>query len=217
MHLEPDLEVIQARIDDRLRRGRIELPSPTLTHRLAIHLAMVRQWSRAINLTSLRDLDEAIDRHVVESVAASAFVTSTEGQALDIGSGNGYPALPIKCLRPGLRMTLLEPNLRRSVFLRRAAVAVGHPDIDVERSRIEDPSDLVARAPLELITMRGLDRAEVVVQGGARALTNGGQILLFVGKNAAEKIRRQLPDSLRIREIPPGGPSFGILVLERQD
>jgi 16S rRNA (guanine527-N7)-methyltransferase len=216
MDLAPDLEVIQARIEDRLRRARVEVPAGVVTHRLAIHLMMVRQWGQAISLTSLRDLDGAVDRHVVESVAASAFIVPTEGRALDIGSGNGYPALPIKCLRPGLMMTLVEPNLRKSVFLKRVAVALGYPDVDVERGRIEDPSDIAARSPLDLITMRGLDRADVVVQGGSRALGNKGQILLFIGKAAADRVRKHLPDSLRVKEISAGGPSFGILVLEKR-
>jgi 16S rRNA (guanine527-N7)-methyltransferase len=190
---------IEPRIRARLEAAGYELPRLAV-ERLATHLALTLKWAAAISLTSIRSLDEAIDRHVLESLAVSTRVEPATGPLLDIGSGNGYPAIPIKIVRPEIQALLLEPHLRRSIFLRRVVTALSLDGIEVRRERVEAPEDLVTYSPLGSITMRGVAVVPVVLQGALRSLERGGRIVLLLGERMAMDVEENLPAGLDMLE-----------------
>jgi 16S rRNA (guanine527-N7)-methyltransferase len=159
---------------------------------------MALKWSRAMSLTSLRSADEAIDRHVVESVAAALAIDRTAESGLDVGSGNGYPAIPIKILNPGIRLILLEPHLRRSVFLEQVIRQVGLSGAEVRRTRIDGAGDLRVYSRLSLISMRGVARTQVILEGSASALAPRGQVVLLLGERRGNEVLGSLPPGLEL-------------------
>jgi 16S rRNA (guanine527-N7)-methyltransferase len=174
-------------------------------------------WGRATRLTAIRPLEALVDRHVLESVVAARQVTEGAGRYVDIGSGNGYPALPIKCLNPGLSATLLEPALRKSVFLRTVIQELGLERIDVLRERVDRPGDLVRYAPIHVISMRAVAALQDVLLGAGEALEKGGRALLFLGARGMIEVREGMHPKLRLlREVPlPGRTRSRLLVLGR--
>lgn len=184
---------------------------------LALHLAMTLRWNRAMSLTAITDPGEAVRRHVLESVQAAAHVRPEAGGLLDIGSGNGYPALPIKVLHRHLDTTLLEPALRKSVFLESAVRAAGLEGVRVRRERVERPSDLERYPGTGNISMRAVAVIDQVLEGAARILPAGGRLILLVGASQAEALCGSASSPLLVaaRVNLPFRPGGALLVLER--
>src|SRR5262245_60756251 len=93
----------------------------SLADGLTAYFELLRKWNRKIALTSLpvEDAgDEAIDRLLIEPVVASKFLIQQRGSALDIGSGGGSPAIPLKLACPGLSLRMVESKTRKAAFLR---------------------------------------------------------------------------------------------------
>ncbi len=178
---------------------------------------MALRWSRAISLTSIREPEEAVRRHVLESLQAARHLNACAGGILDVGSGNGYPALPAKCLHPSLSLTLLEPSLRKSVFLESAVRAMGLEDVEVRRERVDRPADLERYAGVGNITMRGVGAMDPVVIGGTKVLPPGGRIILVTSRNRVESLLKQARPGLApiANEDVLPRRDVRILVLER--
>ena len=111
-------------------------PGPSSQARLERYLDELKKWGSRINLVGSTQND-ALRRHVVDSVFAARHLPH-DATVVDLGSGAGFPGLPLLIERPDLRMTLVDSRERRIHFLRHA-VRVLELDCQVVRSRIEDP------------------------------------------------------------------------------
>ncbi len=209
-----DLEPL---IEARIREAGYETPLPAVSS-LAIHLAMTLKWARALSMTSIRTIDAAIERHILESLAAAAYIDEAAGRLLDIGSGNGYPGLAIKCVKPAVEAVLLEPSLRRSIFLAQVISALSIKGIEVRRGRVDRASDLMLHAPLGSITMRAVAAVEQVVSGAAEALSPGGRVVLLIGDPMARDLTAALPKGLEVVDLSPlpGRTRSRLVVLQRR-
>jgi 16S rRNA (guanine527-N7)-methyltransferase len=147
---------------------------PALATRLGAFLELLARWQRATNLIGAVDATRLVSQHVAESLAALPLLPSV-GPLLDVGSGNGFPAVPLLLARPGLRGTLLEPRERRWAFLKEAVRRL-ELDAIVLRERIEAHRG----GPYDAITARAL--AAPVWAAPARGLLAGdGVLVTWVG------------------------------------
>jgi 16S rRNA (guanine527-N7)-methyltransferase len=131
--------------------------------------------------------DEAVDRLLVEPVVAAQHVAPEARTALDVGSGGGSPAIPLKLTVPALTLRMVESKTRKAVFLREALRDLGLRDATVETSRFEE---LLARPELhealDLVTIRAVrvePRTLVTLQAFLRP---GGDLFLFRGPGGAD-------------------------------
>ena len=157
-------------------------PNDELVSKLEGFFDLLTRWNRKINLTSLSDPDEAIDRLFLEPLAAGRYVASAAGRLLDIGSGGGSPAIPLKLALPRLALTMVEAKTRKSAFLREAVRHLELADTSVETTRSEE---LLTRADLheafDTVSLRAV-RVEARMLNTLQAFAApGGQILLFRG------------------------------------
>jgi len=169
--------------------------SDELADRLAAYYELLVKWNRKINLTSLDNLDEAIDRLLLEPLVASRFIPASANMLLDIGSGGGSPAIPFKLAAPRLRVTMVEAKARKSAFLREAIRHLSIEGAQVETARYEE---LLVRPELheahDVVSMRAV-RIEARVLTSLQAfLAPGGVMLLFRGPGGP-----QVPAAL----VPP--------------
>jgi 16S rRNA (guanine527-N7)-methyltransferase len=153
-----------------------------LIEKLETFYALLFRWNQKINLTSLADPDEAIDRLLLEPLLAARYVPASAARFMDIGSGGGSPAIPLKLALPSLQLTMVEAKVRKSAFLRDAARQLGLRATDVETTRVEE---LLARPQLheafDLISMRAV-RIEMRMLNTMQAfLRPSGHVLLFRG------------------------------------
>ena len=179
--------------DRLLRRAAaagIALDEP-LAASLRTYYQLLAKWNAKINLTAFRlaasGEDEAIDRLLVEPIVAAAYISDGAKTLLDLGSGGGSPAIPLKLARPTLQVRMVEAKTRKAVFLREAVRVLGLKDISVETARFEE---LLSRPELheslDLVTLRAVrvePRTLVTVQA---FLKPGGRVFLFRGSGGVD-------------------------------
>jgi 16S rRNA (guanine527-N7)-methyltransferase len=85
---------------------------------LSKHYELLVRWNSRLNLTSIRNLEDAVVRHYCECLFFAAHLSCGSGKILDFGSGAGFPGIPLAILRPELDVTLVESHQRKAVFLR---------------------------------------------------------------------------------------------------
>ena len=129
-----------------------------------------------------RETDRLWDRHLLNS-ATVAELLPEQGELVDIGSGAGLPGVVLAMLRPGLGVVLLEPLLRRSVFLEECVTELGLDNATVVRARAEDKAAAYIRA--DIATARAVAPLERLVGWAAGLLRPGGQLLAIKGQSAA--------------------------------
>ena len=156
--------------------------SDDLADRLSAYIDLLTRWNRKINLTALDDPDEAVDRLLLEPLAAARYLAPGARALMDVGSGGGSPAIPLKLALPALRLTMVEAKARKSAFLREAVRTLDLRDTTVETARYEE---LLARPELhevfDVLTTRAV-RVETRALNTLQAfLAPGGDILLFRG------------------------------------
>jgi 16S rRNA (guanine527-N7)-methyltransferase len=185
---------------------------PPLADGLAVYLALLAHWNRTINLTGFKltpPADEAIDRLIVEPLVAAQHVRSSEHAIVDIGSGGGSPALPMKLALPDVRFVLVESKVRKAAFLREAVRHLGLDRVAVENRRLEE---LVAgdRLPAaNIATVRAVRLDASVVRTIKSLLADDGRIFLFgpavVPSEAGEG-----------RQIVPLGPRSALEIIQAE-
>lgn len=158
--------------------------SETVLAGLEAYFAELARWNRKINLTALAldgdGSDEAVDRLLIEPAVASKFIPASAKLLLDIGSGGGSPAVPIKLCRPDLALTMVEVKVRKSVFLRQVSRLLGLDHTQVETSRFEE---LLARPDLhesvDVVTVRAVKIDPATLLGIQAFLKPSGYLLNF--------------------------------------
>src|SRR5215469_3106579 len=100
------------------------------------HYQLLVRWNRILNLTSIEDLDEVVERHYCESVFLSVRLPHLPLRVADLGSGAGFPGFPLAVLRPDCSVALVEGHRRKAVFLREATRQL--PNVRVLSLRFED-------------------------------------------------------------------------------
>jgi 16S rRNA (guanine527-N7)-methyltransferase len=153
-----------------------------LVEKIATFYALLSRWNEKINLTALDNPDEAIDRLILEPLIAARYVPAGAMRLMDVGSGGGSPAIPLKLAVPRLALTMVEVKARKSAFLREAVRQLEIRDAEVETSRIEE---LLAKPALheafDVLSMRAV-RVETRTLHTLQAfLSTNGQLFLFRG------------------------------------
>lgn len=110
--------------------------SEAQVERLRQHYELLTRWNRVLNLTSVRALEEAVERHYCESVFAACELPEPPGSIADVGSGAGFPGIPIGIVRPEWSVALVESHQRKAAFLREATRDL--PNVRVISKRAED-------------------------------------------------------------------------------
>jgi 16S rRNA (guanine527-N7)-methyltransferase len=176
---------LKTRLNRRAARSGVFLPTD-LSDRFVAYYELLAHWNRKINLTALDDPDEAIDRLLLEPLLAARYLPSQKTQIMDIGSGGGSPAIPLKLTAPLSFLTMVEVKARKSAFLREAIRVLELTNSTVETSRYEE---LLTRPELheafEVLTLRAVRvelRSLMTLQAFLRP---GGLLFMFRGPGGA--------------------------------
>jgi 16S rRNA (guanine527-N7)-methyltransferase len=137
-----------------------------------------------------RETERLWDRHLL-NCAVVAELLPEQGELVDIGSGAGLPGIVLAMLRPGLHVVLLEPLLRRSVFLEECVSALSLGNATVVRSRAEEKASAGIRA--DVATARAVAPLDRLVGWAAALLRPGGELLAIKGQAAAAELAAARP------------------------
>lgn len=119
-------------------KGICEL-SEAQIERLGLHYELLTRWNKVVSLTSVRTLEDAVERHYCESVFAALHLPEGAGSVADIGSGAGFPGIPIAVVRQECLVVLIESHQRKAAFLKEAARELGN--VRVIARRAEDVAE----------------------------------------------------------------------------
>jgi 16S rRNA (guanine527-N7)-methyltransferase len=146
---------------------------------LALYLDLLLRWNARMNLTAVRDPEHIVTRHFGESLwSAARLLAAATATVIDVGSGAGFPGLPLKIFAPDVRLTLIESQNKKATFLKEVVRTLGLEGVDVYTGRAEHYDQ---RA--ELVTFRAVEKFDSVLPVAASLLTGPGSRLgLLVGR-----------------------------------
>ena len=188
---------------------------------LAAYLAVLRKWNQKSNLTAFEldpPSDAAIDRLIIEPVAASKRLVPTDRLLIDIGSGGGSPAIPLRLLAPQLRVVLVEARTRKAAFLREVVRQLALNGTEVENRRFEE---LAGRSELQgtadVVSIRAVRMGPDFWVNTRNILSPTGRLMLFGTTNDPEGLN--LPSNMERVLSEPLVASNGshLIVLRRRD
>lgn len=122
---------------------------------LEAHYTLMMRWNQRINLTAITDIDEVVKRHYGESLALAACIPAGAWEIVDAGSGPGFPGVPLAIMRPDCRVTMLEIDIRKGVFIKETTLDVPNAFVRNERLSAYEPG-------CDWLVSRALHRQELI-------------------------------------------------------
>jgi 16S rRNA (guanine527-N7)-methyltransferase len=169
-------------------------------HLIERYLRELMVWNQKVNLTGARTLKDLVVKHVLDSLLPLKLLSERKDAVLlDVGSGSGFPGIPLKICLPQLKIVLLEPNTKKISFLTHVIGQLRLEDIAAERKSLKEfyPAN-IGRKKFDIVTSRALNPAELL-RSARRLLADDGVVLLY---RASPLSDRNVPPSLkRIEEI----------------
>ena len=171
------------------RRQGIDVPKAALD-RFAIHARELLVWNRKINLTAITAAEDVAIKHFLDSILAANLIPA-ESSLLDIGSGGGFPGLPLKCLIPSLRVVLIDAVRKKVSFLNHTIRRLKLADIEALHAR----SEMLAGEPqfegaFDVVVSRAFSELSQFVTQALPFLAPGGKILAMKGNPSEDEILR---------------------------
>lgn len=174
---------------------------------ISMYIDLLLRWNARINLTAIRNEDEIVTRHFGESLFMASHLFPEAGQTketgrnlkagqaaprvVDIGSGAGFPAIPLKLWAPHIDLTLIESSHKKAAFLREIGRAVILTDINVMAERAESLAEDPIFPRADFVTFRAVERFESILPSAIRLLKPDATLAILIST-------AQLP------HLPPG-------------
>lgn len=227
LHLQSHLQMDTARIaelldpflgtanDRRLTKGDLE--------HISTYIDILQRWNARINLTAIRDPEEVVTRHFGESLFAARHLfpnrsvvpgpsTAERSTLADLGSGAGFPGLPLKLWAPPIFLTLIESSQKKATFLREVVRALTLTNVDVQSVRAE----AIPQSAFDTVTLRAVESFEKLLPVAARLVAPGGRLALLIGRTQLESAQSLLPEfTWTESEAMPGSRSRVLALGER--
>ena len=181
--------------------GRPAALSSAQLETISIYIDILLRWNARVNLTAVRDPEEIVTRHFGESLFAARRLfpapvadnqppvnyqrQTTSNRVIDVGSGAGFPGIPIKIWEPQVHLTLIESTQKKATFLKEVARAITLTNIDVVSTRAED---FFGQA--DIVILRAVERFEAILPIAARLVVSGGVLALLVGERQLKSARQ---------------------------
>jgi 16S rRNA (guanine527-N7)-methyltransferase len=178
-----------ARLAHRASQSGLALSRSQLAQ-LEAYVRLLERWNKRINLTALNLdplSDHALDRLLLEPIVAAEYVTDSALIWIDLGSGGGSPAIPLKILRPQLHLTMIESVGKKAAFLREAIRTLALTDVDVENNRAEELAANPRRQHrAELVTARAVRGDAALWRAAQDLLSATGTFWVFRSATSAQ-------------------------------
>ena len=193
MHLTP--------LQQQIRQGCTALSievSDTTTEKLALFIGLLEKWNRVYNLTAIRDRRAMVVRHILDSLAVLPFLKRRS--LLDVGTGAGFPGMPLAIASAELSVTVLDANAKKLRFVRQAVSELGLNNVEVVQSRMQEYQPAQS---FDMVISRAVANLSELYRQTARLVRPGGRIYFMKGSLPAEEIEALKADreSLHIERL----------------
>ena len=170
---------------------------------ISIYIDMILRWNERVNLTAVREPEEIVTRHFGEALFTARYLfprnrkpleptlggqQQAGGGLTDLGSGAGFPGLPVKIWNPDLSVTLIESNQKKAAFLREVMRALTLTNVNIFAGRAEHFD-----GQADIVTLRAVERFEKILSVALRLLLPGGKLALLIGRAQLARIEELTP------------------------
>jgi 16S rRNA (guanine527-N7)-methyltransferase len=229
-----------ARIAELLRPFLEDANSPPLREgsifyeRISMYVDILLRWNARINLTAIRDSEEIVTRHFGESLFAARHLfpgvspvpiltsvakgfdsgdnwLASNPRVADLGSGAGFPGLPIKLWAPEIGLTLIESNQKKAAFLREVTRALTLTGVNIYNGRAET----IPASSFDIVTMRAVDRLNLALPIAAALLAPAGRLALLISSRQFDQVRQSVPTLPWDAPVSVPRSESGILALSK--
>jgi 16S rRNA (guanine527-N7)-methyltransferase len=160
--------------------------TPEFCDSLRVYVDLLLRWNQKIALTTIVDPIEILRRHFGESLFGITAIPIRLGRLADVGTGAGFPAIPIRMAIPDLACTLIESNQKKATFVAEVVRALELKNVEINRGRMEDfPA---ASPPFDFVVSRALGIHDQFLDWSATRLTSKGKVAFWIGDQDAAKI-----------------------------
>ncbi len=151
--------------------------------KLEHYVELLAKWNKVYNLTSVRDPQEMVSRHILDSLSILPYLNGDS--LLDVGTGAGLPGIPVAITRPDIAVTLLDTNSKKTRFLQQVKAELGLDNITVVHARVEQ-ADLPKFA---MVTARAFATIEDIIDLTGQHCDDAGSLLLMKGVRPDDELK----------------------------
>ena len=166
----------QNQLEQGLKEMRITLPSEGLD-KLIEFLRMMVKWNRVYNLSAIKEPDDMVNLHLLDSLAVLPFLYGNS--CIDVGTGAGLPGLPLAIARPDMRFGLLDSNSKKTRFIQQACIELGLENVVALHERVEEYRP---EQKFDTVTARAFTAMPDLLSKTRHLLASGGKLLAMKSK-----------------------------------
>jgi 16S rRNA (guanine527-N7)-methyltransferase len=209
-----DWDQARKQLDQGLAGLNLDLPAPSRDQLMAL-LRLLTQWNRTYNLTALRSPAQQVAGHLLDSLAVLTHLPP--GRLIDVGTGAGFPGLPLAIARPDTPHALLDSNLKKTRFVQHAALTLDLRNVEVVRQRAEQYQP---QAAFPVVVTRAFAPLPRLLRLIGHLCAPGGRLLALKGPAAASELT-ELParfehiDTLTLPAVAGGGQRTLVVLARR--
>ncbi|MCY4046483.1 MAG: 16S rRNA (guanine(527)-N(7))-methyltransferase RsmG [Cellvibrionales bacterium] len=149
---------------------------------MAKYLRLLEKWNSAFNLTAIRQIDEMLDRHLIDSLSIAPFIDCD--RLLDVGTGPGLPGIPLSIMQPNMSVTLLDSNGKKTRFLNQAKLEL-NLTVDVIHARVES---FKPQMQFTGIVSRAFTSLDDMLEKTRHLLSDHGKLFAMKGKYPSDEL-----------------------------
>lgn len=169
--------------------------SPQARACMVDYLKHLETWNASYNLTAVRDPEEMVVRHLLDSLAAAPYIKGDT--VADVGTGPGLPGIPLALAQPGKAYTLIESNGKKAAFLRHAVRTLALQNVTVVQERSDDYRP---RGGFDTVICRAFAETDLALKMAGHLCVPGGRFVLLKGRDPAEELK-QISGAFRVAEV----------------
>jgi len=205
--------------------------SPIQLESISIYIDILIRWNSRINLTAIRDPEDIVTRHFGESLFAARhlfpgfssvssvssvlkdFDSADDVRVADLGSGAGFPGLPIKIWSPNISLTLIESNHKKAAFLSEVVRALTLTNVNIQNTRAESLTESSTAGAFDVVTLRAVEHFATILPTAAALVAASGRLALLIGAPQQDQALSTLPHFKWLRPAPIPKSRSRILLL----
>lgn len=168
-----------------LKENNVEISDEQITM-FSTYSSMLKEWNEKFNLTAITDESEIIEKHFLDSLILGKYVDLSNKKVLDIGTGAGFPGIPLAILFPTAKISLSDSNRKKITFLNEVVKQLNLKNVTVIQSRIEDMNKY--KDSFDFITARALKALNILVELAIPLCKVHGSLLAYKGAIYNEEI-----------------------------
>jgi 16S rRNA (guanine527-N7)-methyltransferase len=171
----------------------LKLSDDAVSDKFLIYLKELKKWNKTYNLTSIEDEKEIIVKHFLDSLLYLSFITEKSLNIADIGSGAGFPGMPIAIVREDLKISLIEPSWKKCVFLKNIKTKLELPNIEIYQAKSKE-----VEGKFDIVVSRALWSMKELIENCKHLLEENGFFLISKSLKLQEELK-DLPKEYKVQ------------------